>query len=101
MVEFELPPVIRGKYDVYFHWASHSINSDWAQAFWDGARLGSTFSFEHQKRWPGGEWKRDYNTSQYMGRLVLAETESHTLKFVSLLDGYGNFDYLALWPVED
>ena len=50
---------------------------------------------------PGGEWKRDYNTSQYMGRLVLAETDSHTIKFVALLDGYGNFDYLALWPVEE
>ncbi len=100
-VEFELPPVIRGKYDIYFHWASHNINCSWAQAFWDGARLGNTFSFRHQKRWPGGEWKRDYNTSQYMGRLVLAETEPHTIKFVSLLAGYGNFDYLALWPIED
>ncbi len=100
VVEFEIPPVSRGKYDVYFHWASYNFNSWWAQAFWDGATLGSTFSFQHQKRWPGGEWKQDYNTSQYMGRLLLTETESHTLKFVSLLDGYGNFDYLALWPVE-
>lgn len=101
VVEFRLPSITRGKYDVYFHWASHSINADWAQAFWDGARMGNTFSFEHQKRWPGQEWKRDFNTSQYMGRLVLAETEPHTIKFVSLLDGYGNFDYLAFWPVTD
>ncbi len=100
-VEFELPPITRGKYDVYFHWASHPINCDWAQAFWDGARLGNTFSFVHNKRWPGQEWKYDYNTSQYMGRLILAETAPHVIKFVSLLQGYGNFDYLALWPVED
>lgn len=101
VVEFNLPPVTRGNYDVYFYWASHPINSWWAQAFWDGAILGGTFSFQHQKRWPGTEWKRDYNTSQYMGRLVLVETEPHTIKFVSLLEGFGNFDYLTLIPVED
>ncbi|MFO7932669.1 MAG: fasciclin domain-containing protein [Bacteroidales bacterium] len=100
-VEFELPPITRGKYDVYFHWASHSINTWWAQAFWDDARLGDTFSFQHQKRWPGVEWKRDFNTSQYMGRVTLTATERHTIKFVSLLEGHGNFDYLALWPVEE
>lgn len=100
-VEFELPPISRGKYDVYFHWASHDMNTWWAQAFWDGARMGGTFSFVHQKRWPGQEWKRDYNTSQHMGRVVLSETRAHTLKFVSLQSGYGNFDYLVLWPAED
>lgn len=100
-VEFVLPPITRGKYDVYFHWASHPINSLWAQAFWDGALLGGTFSFRHQKRWPGTEWKRDFNTSQYMGRLLLTETNKHTIKFVSLLEGYGNFDYLVLIPVEE
>jgi hypothetical protein len=36
-----------------------------------------------------------------MGRLMLPQTGSHTLRFVSLLEGYGNFDYLALWPVEE
>lgn len=101
VVEFELPAIIRGKYDVYLHWASHPINTGWAQGFWDDARFGSTFSFVHQMRWPGVEWKRDYNTSQYMGRLILTETEPHRIKFVSLQDGYGNFDYLALWPVDN
>jgi hypothetical protein len=100
-VEFELPPIIRGKYDVTFHWASHPINTLWAQAFWDGARLGNTFSFRHQKRWPGQEWKRDFNTSQYMGRLNFTETRTHTIKFVSLLPGHGNFDYLVLEPVDE
>ncbi len=100
-VEFELPSITRGNYDVYFHWASHDSNCRLAQAFWDGSRLGNTFSFRHQKRWPGQSWKRDYNTSQYMGRLVLPETEAHTIKFVSLEQGYGNFDYLVLQPVED
>jgi len=100
-VEFSLPPIIRGKYDVNFHWASYQTNSNWAQAFWDGARLGDTFSFEHQKRWPGGEWKRDYNTSQYLGRLLLNETGPHTVRFVALQEGYGNFDYLVLIPIND
>lgn len=100
-VEFRLPPITRGKYDVTFHWASHDINTWWAQAFWDNARLGGTFSFQHQKRWPGVEWKRDFNTSQYMGRLILTETEPHTIKFISLLEGHGNFDYLVLSPVEE
>lgn len=100
-VEFSLPPIARGKYDVHFHWASYPTNTNWAQAFWDGARLGDTFSFEHQKRWPGGEWKRDYNTSQYLGRLVLTETEPHTIRFASLMDGYGVFDYLVLIPIND
>ena len=100
-VEFSIPPIVRGKYDIYFHWASYETNTNWAQAFWDGARLGETFSFEHQKRWPGQEWKRDFNTSHYLGRLVLTETEAHTLRFVSLMDGYGNFDYLVLRPVND
>jgi hypothetical protein len=100
-VEFRLPPITRGKYDVTFHWASHDINTWWAQAFWDDARLGGTFSFRHQKRWPGVEWKRDFNTSQYMGRLILTETEPHTIKFISLLEGHGNFDYLVLSPIEE
>lgn len=100
-VEFSIPPIVRGKYDVYFHWASYQTNTNWAQAFWDGARLGETFSFEHQKRWPGTEWKRDFNTSQYLGRLVITETIPHTLRFVSLEDGYGVFDYLVLQPVDE
>lgn len=101
VVEFKLPPIQRGSYDLYFHWASHHSNTEWAQAFWDGGRLGDSFSFEHQKRWPGGEWLRNFNTEQWLGRLLLTETCSHTIKFISLEDGYGNFDYLALWPVTD
>ena len=101
VVEFELPPIQRGQYDLILHWASHGTNCGWAQGFWDGARFGSPFSFRHQKRWPGVSWKRDYNTSQWMGRILLTETTPHTIKFISLADGYGNFDYLALWPVEE
>jgi hypothetical protein len=100
-VEFELAPIQRGKYDVYLHWASHPINCRSAQGFWDGARFGGLFSFVHNKRWPGVEWKYDYNTSTYMGRLVLTETMPHKIKFISLQNGYGNFDYLVLWPIID
>jgi uncharacterized surface protein with fasciclin (FAS1) repeats len=100
-VEFEIPPIIRGQYDVYLHWASYQSNTRQAQGFWDGARLGDPISFVHNKRWPGVEWKYDYNTSQWLGRLQFTETKPHTLKFISLESGYGIFDYLALWPVEN
>ena len=100
-VEFELPPILRGQYDVVLHWASHQSNTRQVQGFWDGARLGDPISFVHNKRWPGVEWKYDYNTSQWLGRLQFTETKPHTLKFISLEAGYGVFDYLALWPVEN
>jgi uncharacterized surface protein with fasciclin (FAS1) repeats len=101
LVEFELAPILRGKYDVYLYWASHPINTGSAQGFWDGSRFGDLFSFVHSKRWPGVEWKRDYNTSNYMGRLLLTETGKHKIKFISLQDGYGNFDYLVFEPISD
>ena len=98
-VEFELAPILKGRYDVYLYWASHPSNTGKSQVFWDGARFGDVYSFVHHKRWPGVEWKYDYNTSQYMGRLVLPETGSHIIKFISLEEGYGVFDYMALMPV--
>jgi len=100
-IEFELPTILRGQYDVYFHWASHQENCGWAQAFWDEARLGNPFSFVQSKRWPGVEWKYDYNTSQWMGRLLLNNTSTHKIKFIALESGFGNFDYLVLQPVEN
>jgi len=100
-VEFEIPPIIRGQYDVYLHWASYQSNTDLVQVLWDEARLGDPISLVHNKRWPGVEWKYDYNTEQWMGRLQFTETKSHILKFISLKAGYGNFDYMALWPVEN
>ncbi len=100
-VEFELPAILKGNYDLYFHWASHQDNCGWAQAFWDELRLGDPFSFRHNKRWPGVEWLYNYNTSQWLGRLLLSESGTHTIKFTSLEGGYGNFDYLILQPVTD
>ncbi len=101
VVEFDLPPIMRGRYDIYFHFASYQSNTGWAQAFWDDARLGNTFSFVHSKRWPGVEWKYDYNTEEYLGRLILPQTRPHRIRFVSLDGGYGNFDYLTLLLVND
>ena len=102
MVEFELFPIKRGRYDVYLHFASHKGNTDRVQGFWDGSRFGGVLDFEHQKRDPVMDsWNRDFNTSEFIGRLILTETKSHTLKFLSLESGFGNFKYLALWPVVD
>ncbi|HEX2395625.1 MAG TPA: fasciclin domain-containing protein [Bacteroidales bacterium] len=100
-VEFEIPPIRHGQYDIYLHWASHQEHCQWVQAFWDGGRLGNPFSFVQSKRWPGVEWKYDFNTSQWLGRVLLNETSSHILKFIALESGYGNFDYMVLIPAEN
>jgi len=101
VVEFKVPPILRGTYDLYLYWASYHENCGWAQAFWDGDLLGDAFSFVHQKRWPGVEWLYNYNTSQWIARIWLTETDSHTIKFISLSDGYGVFDYMVLVPVTE
>jgi uncharacterized surface protein with fasciclin (FAS1) repeats len=100
-VEFKLAPILKGKYDVTLYYASFQGQCGSAQAFWDEARFGEVFSFVHHKRWPGVEWKYDYNTDQYMARLYLTETGPHTLKFISLEDGFGNFDFITFTPVTE
>jgi uncharacterized surface protein with fasciclin (FAS1) repeats len=101
LVEFDLPSIQRGNYDLYLYWASYQDNCGWVQTFWDGSRFGDPFSMVHNKRWPGMEWLYNYNTSQWMGRILLTETSTHTIKFVSLDNGWGNFDYMVLQPVTD
>jgi uncharacterized surface protein with fasciclin (FAS1) repeats len=102
LVEFELAPILRGRYDVYVYFASYNNNTNQAQGFWDGARFGSVLDFQHQRRDPEADgWLREFNSNNYIGRLQLTETTSHTIKFVSLGGGYGNFDYLAFQPIED
>jgi uncharacterized surface protein with fasciclin (FAS1) repeats len=99
VVEFDIPVILQGHYEVYLYWASYQNNTRSVQVLWDGSRLGDPISLEHSKRWPGVEWKYDYNTSQWMGRLLLTQTGPHKLKFIALEPGYGNFDYMALVPV--
>jgi uncharacterized surface protein with fasciclin (FAS1) repeats len=102
MVEFELAPILRGKYEVYLHFASHRTNTNQVQGFWDGARFGGVQDFQHQRRDPEADsWLRDFNTSNHIGRLLLTETSSHNIKFISLGGGFGNFDYLVFEPIVD
>ncbi|MBL7110776.1 MAG: fasciclin domain-containing protein [Bacteroidales bacterium] len=102
MVEFELAPILRGRYDVYLHFASHRTNTNQVQGFWDEARFGGIQDFQHQRRDPeAGSWLRDFNTNNYIGRLLLTETATHTIKFIALGGGFGNFDYLVFQPIED
>lgn len=102
LVELGLAPILRGKYDVDLHFASHHTNTNKVQGFWDGARFGGVLDFEHQRRDPEADgWLRDFNTSSYIGRLILTETSSHKIKFISLEGGFGNFDYLVFRPIED
>ena len=100
MVEFELAPMLRGKYEVYIHFASHRTNTNHVQGFWDGARFGGVLDFQHQRRDPEADgWLRNFNTNNHIGRLLLTETCSHKLKFISLGEGFGNFDYLVFQPI--
>jgi uncharacterized surface protein with fasciclin (FAS1) repeats len=102
MVEFSLAPILRGKYEVELYFASHRSNTNKVQGFWDGSRFGGILDFEHQRRDPEADsWLRDFNTSNYIGRLILTETSSHKIKFISLEGGFGNFDYLVFRPIED
>jgi uncharacterized surface protein with fasciclin (FAS1) repeats len=102
LVAFELAPIQRGRYDVYIHFASHSSNTNQVQGFWDGARFGGVQDFQHQRRDPEADgWLRDFNTNNYIGRLLLTETTSHMIKFISLGGGFGNFDYLVFDPILD
>jgi len=101
-VEFEIPPLLRGQYDIWLHWASDHDNSGLVQILWDGAPLGKPISLEHQKRWPGVDgWLRNYNTSEWLGRLLLPEITTHKIKFIALEGGWGNFDYLVLKPATE
>lgn len=101
MVEFDLAPILRGKYDVYIHFASYRNNTNQVQGFWDGSRFGGVLDFQHQRRDPEADgWLRDFNTNNYIGRLLLTETVSHKIKFISLGGGYANFDYLVFQPID-
>jgi uncharacterized surface protein with fasciclin (FAS1) repeats len=100
-VEFQIPPIVKGKYRVVFHWVSTHDRSTAVQAFWDGEILGQEFSMIRSKRPPmvPPEWLYDFHFDEEIGRVNLNQTSPHTIRFVGLADGYGDFDYIAFWPV--
>jgi len=100
IVEFTLPPITKGTYKVMLHWVSNNDRCTSVQAFWDGDILGSDFSMERQKRPPmtPPEWLYDFRVADVIGTVVLSTTTSHTIRFVGLTSGYGEFDYLTFWP---
>jgi uncharacterized surface protein with fasciclin (FAS1) repeats len=100
-VEFEIPPIAKGTYRVFFHFVSDHDRTESVQAFWDGQVLGDEFSIRRQKRPPRRppEWVYDFRIAHELGTVNLMETKSHVIKFVSLQDGLGIFDYLAFWPI--
>jgi uncharacterized surface protein with fasciclin (FAS1) repeats len=100
-VEFNLPVVMKGQYRVVLHWVSTQNRCTAVQAFWDGEILGDEFSMLRSKRPPQvpPEWLYDFHFEEEIGRIILDETSSHTIKFYGLAEGYGDWDYIAFWPV--
>ena len=101
-VEFVLPPIVKGKYDVYLHWVSDKDRTPAVQVFWDDQRFRDNISLNRKVRsWETGsrEWKHDIRIFDYLGTLILSETQSHTIKFISLQDGIGVFDYISFHPI--
>jgi uncharacterized surface protein with fasciclin (FAS1) repeats len=102
IVRFEIPPIEKGKYRVVLHWVSTQDRSSVVQAFWDGEMLGQEFSMIRSKRPPmvPPEWLYDFHFDEEIGKVNLDVTSSHTMSFVGLAEGYGDFDYVAFWPVQ-
>ena len=100
VVEFTLSPVTKGRYRVILHWVSDNDRAPSVQAFWDDQLFGADFSMRRQKRPPRRppEWLYDFRVSHEIGVVTLSETSSHILKFISLQEGFGEFDYITLRP---
>jgi len=102
VVEFTIPPIIRGTYDVYLHWVSDKDRTSGVQIFWDGHRFNDSFSLKRKKRPPAhGDWVYDYRVEDYIGTVVLSDTETHNIKFLNLVSewgGRGCFDYITFHP---
>jgi uncharacterized surface protein with fasciclin (FAS1) repeats len=100
LVEFTIPPITKGRYRVILHWVSDNDRASSVQAFWDEQLFGANFSMHRKKRPPRRppEWVHDFRVSHEIGVVTLKETTSHNLKFISLQEGYGEFDYVTFLP---
>jgi hypothetical protein len=100
LVEFTIPPITKGRYRVILHWVSDNDRASSVQAFWDEQLFGVNFSMNRKKRPPRRppEWVHDFRVSHEIGVVTLKETTSHNLKFISLQEGYGEFDYVTFLP---
>jgi uncharacterized surface protein with fasciclin (FAS1) repeats len=98
-VEFKLPVIVKGIYDIYLHWVSDKDRSEAAQVLWDDQPFPEQYSFHRKKRPPGGgSWMHNYRVCARLGTIVLSETKSHVLKFINLQEGVGVFDYISFHP---
>jgi uncharacterized surface protein with fasciclin (FAS1) repeats len=99
-VEFDIPPLVPGKYKVALHWVSDQDRTESVQTFWDGDMLGPVFSMRQQKRPPmvPPEWLYDFRVAMDLGTVILNETKPHKIKFFALSEGLGEFDYLSFTP---
>ncbi len=100
LVEFDLPPIVKGRYTVNLHWVSDADRAEAVQTFWDGAIFGPEFSMRQQIRPPvtPPEWLYDIRVAMELGTVILDETKPHKIKFFGLTEGLGEFDYLSFWP---
>jgi uncharacterized surface protein with fasciclin (FAS1) repeats len=99
-VEFDLPPIAQGRYNIILHWVSDGDRAEAVQTFWDGEIFGSEFSMRQAKRPPISppEWIYDFRFSYILGTVILDETKPHKIKFFGLSEGLGEFDYLSFSP---
>jgi len=100
VVEFDIPPISKGKYKVILHWVSAQHLSPSVQAFWDEQPFGTDFSMKRQKRPPRRppEWLYEFRVAHELGVVNMLQTTSHKIKFVCLEEGPGVFDYITFWP---
>ena len=99
-VEFDLPPIVQGRYRIRLHWVSDGDRSESVQTFWDGVIFGQEFTMRQAIRPPISppEWLYNFRTFYDLGTVILDETKPHKIKFFGLTEGYGEFDYLSFWP---
>lgn len=91
-VEFKLPKILKGKYDVLLNTKRTKTSCD-VQAFFDGRKLGEPIDLFTKGMY--------YQQHQYVGSVNLTETEEHTIKFVQTTSGVAIFDYLEFVPIEE
>jgi uncharacterized surface protein with fasciclin (FAS1) repeats len=100
-VEFRIPPIAKGIYRVVLHWVSTQNRSSSVQTFWDEAVLGDEFAMIRSKRPPQvpPEWLYDFHFDEEIGQVFLENTTAHTMKFIGLAEGYGDWDYVEFIPL--
>ena len=107
-VEFKLPKVLKGKYDIRLN-TKKSGTSCYVQPFVDGKKLGQPVNTKTSASmcWTplGGNGTMEFGSyfqqHQYIGSVNFTETAEHSIKFVQTTSGLVIFDYIEFYPIND